>query len=122
MITFTVPGGYPITTGQTVTVDRYPNLSKQVSVQRQGTGESPLEQVLADGINPLVEKFSFSINNRPAADVQALINWFTSMKGTTKVTFTFPEETKNLVITNWTVSLGSSKFYSMQIETELAYL
>lgn len=122
MITFTVPGGYPISTGQTVTVDRYPTLSKNVSVQRQGVSESPLEQVLADGINPVTEKFSFNLINKPAADIQSLISWFTSMKGTTKVTFTFPEGTKNLIINSWNVTLGSSKFYSMQIEAELVYL
>lgn len=124
MITFVAPATSAyFASNTTFTVDRNPVRSKEVRMISNSVPYAVLEQSRADGINPVTETFEFKLTNLPLATAEALDGYFTELKSSEAITFTFPNSViKKYRIVTWALEAFSSKFVNLVVQCEEAFL
>ena len=85
------------------------------------------EQRLADGINSVKEEFSVSFNTRTKEEIDNIVAYLGSLKGTTKFNFTIPdsnnsgENTVKVVCDNFDITYDYENFYSATAKFRRVY-
>ncbi|NDD83003.1 hypothetical protein EBZ38_01795 [bacterium] len=122
MITFTVPTPY-FASSTVVTVDRNPSIDATIRKLEQRSQDFLLEQSRVDGINYIEETFTFTIANRPRAYIKVIDTYFSDLKGTKTILFSFPGSiTKKVVINSWNTILLNSLYGKIEAQAEVVFL
>lgn len=85
------------------------------------------EQRLADGINSVKEEFSVSFNTRTKEEIDNIVAYLGSLKGTTKFNFTIPdtnnsgETTVKVVCDSFDITYEYDNFYSASAKFRRVY-
>ena len=101
------------------------NNTPRVHVQKFGDG---YEQRLANGINNLEQEFSVQFATRPKDEIDDIVAFFESKKGTTAFDFNFAdtnesgnEETVKIVCESWDQTWDYDDFYSLSAKFRRIY-
>lgn len=126
MISFVVPGAFltptPPDTETVITVNTNPNLDTTVRKMEQKYRDFLIEESRVDGINSIEQKFAFSVGPYRNVTIQGIDAYFKSLKGTGKLTITFPGLTKNFTITTWSIVLINALYSKLDAQAELVFL
>ena len=86
------------------------------------------EQRVANGINNNKQQFEMAFVNRPKDEIDDIVDFFASKKGTTAFDFTFAnsnesgnEETVKVVIEKWTQTWKYDDYYDLKATARRVY-
>lgn len=86
------------------------------------------EQRIANGINNNKQQFEMAFVNRPKDEIDDIVDFFASKKGTTAFDFTFAnsnesgnEETVKVVIEKWTQTWKYDDYYDLKATARRVY-
>lgn len=111
---FTIPASFTGSTDRQINISRQPSLMGNIRTHEVSAMGYPLQQSRADGINTTDHKTSFAINNIVAADVILIDSYFASLKS--YISIVYPDETKKVYITNWSITRTSQPYGSISVE------
>jgi phage-related protein len=112
---FTIPDSFTGNGALQVDIDRKPTLDNEINTHLfQDTMGYPLEQSRPDGINTTKSTTQFTIKNILASTAKTIDLYFESLTG--PITVVFPDESKEVFITEWSISRIHSTYSSVSVK------